>query len=70
MESRRPSAPADIITYRLNNKMVYVTPANNYEVRVRWLSFPFFGLISRIFSSGSPRFCTERVSRRATKSQP
>jgi hypothetical protein len=31
MENRRTTTPADIVTYRLNDKMVYVTPADSYE---------------------------------------
>jgi hypothetical protein len=30
---------ADIVTYRLNGKLVYVTPTTKYDVRLLWMSF-------------------------------
>jgi hypothetical protein len=31
----------DIVTYRLNGKLVYVTPTTKYDVRLLWMSLYF-----------------------------
>jgi len=50
MQTHKTRSPPDIVTYRLNGKMVYVTPAANYEQALDFAQKVFrnqLGAISR-----------------------
>jgi hypothetical protein len=48
MENHQTRNPPDIVTYRLNGKMVYVTPADNYEQALDFAQKVFRQQLGRI----------------------
>ncbi|KAG1823994.1 hypothetical protein EV424DRAFT_1487128, partial [Suillus variegatus] len=48
---RQSPAPADVITYRLNNKMMYVPPAESFDQAVTFARSAFEGDLTGIDKS-------------------
>lgn len=65
-----PTVPADIITYRLGTKLVYVKPADDYEVSYIRFFYFLFVLTCQPFLLASARFRTERIPGGAVTSLP